>query len=144
MKTYNAIKIIPEHLTWQTIHDYLKFENESTKHWDIIQFPRHKMPWDVYVYASNGAGYDDDDMTAVMIEIYEVEKPLEKYDTYDADFKTNTVNPIPDDLLNLINWCIAHDIRFISFADTYGAVDDGNVNDYIIPELPLYQEIPTE
>ena len=144
MKTYNAIKIVPEHLTWQTIHDYLKFENASTKYRDVIEFPRHKMPWDVYVYASNGAGYDDDDMTDVMMEIYEVEKPLEKYATDDVNRKTDKTIPVPDDLLNLINWCIAHNIRFISFADTNGAVDDGNVDDYIIPELPLYQEIPTE
>ena len=145
MKIYNAIKIVTEHLTWKTIDKYFKFDHTiERRNIDVIEFPKHKMPWDVCVYASDYAGCIDGDITSVMIEIHDVEKPIEKYDTYDGNLKTDTVNPIPDDLLNLLNWCIAHDIKFISFVNTTDYdIDEDNINDYIIPELRLYRKIVT-
>lgn len=118
-------RIIPCHLSRGTWNEYIYCTHEES----TVTFPKHKLPEDIYLYASD-CDFEED----VIIEIL-AEKPLTKYSTDDDAV-------IPDDLLALINYCIAHDIKYITFLEYDSMLPDlyykEDLADSIIPDLKVY------
>lgn len=101
MKTENIITISPWHLSSKTLDNYIISDPETGR-------PPLDAPWDIYMYR------DTSDYVIV-----------ESMRTNDYFIETDTDNetPIPKDLLELLNWMISENIKFLQFDDSLDNFD---------------------
>ena len=99
MKKETIITISPWHLTQKTLDNYIRVDNKT-------QQPKLEEMWGFCVYSFS---------TNTII--------LKRMATYHYE-ETDTDNdvPIPQDLLDLINWMIKEDIEYVTFDDTLSSL----------------------
>lgn len=117
MRTYKSASIYREHLTQQTLTDYINIRARE-KHGDFME-GNCCMPGDVYITT---------DGTVTIIANY-ITRPSGLFITSDDDF--------PKDLIELLNWAIKNQIRYIEienedkFDDDFDTIKEHlNPNDY--------------
>ena len=112
----NALCLMPVHLSKETWHDY------------FIKNQEHKMPYFVYLHVEDDRDRDFD--TNIYVLDIDREEPLY------ADHSDNK-QPLPKDLLTLLNYCIKHHIRYLSFYSWQDMFYKSYWN-RIEPDLPVY------
>lgn len=129
IKIKKAVMILACHLTEKTLSEYIYSE---TTECGAVKPPKKKLPWDVYVYT------DVEDDIIPIIHIM-TSTPINETDTDENE-------PIPKDLLDLINWGIKNNIEYIQLDDlidkSYG--DKWKEHIEIESELPIYDCPVTE
>lgn len=122
IKIEKAVELLPFHLTDKTWVEYIQVDNVGN---NIIKLPPKEMPYDIYLFNDIGENPIIDIMASSPID-----------ETY-----TGEREPIPKDLLDLINWAIKNDIRYIQFKpDDIGSYEEERLKELIEieSELPIY------
>lgn len=124
IRTETLVTLLPYHLTADTRRKYI---NPVAYGYGTIESPPMEMPFDVNLYHNIGL------YPIIEIERYD-KKPIKPDET-------NNDEPIPNDLLELLNWAIKNNIKYIQLdceeASCYG--DDAlDARIEAESELPIY------
>lgn len=149
------LRIMPTHLTEETWKKYFTetafepgnpFEPGNLFEFNVtcppykpnkITFPVRDMPWSIYLFMSHAVSRGGEDNVIMWIGDGQ-QKTIDKKTHDDGE------PDIPEDLVKLINYCIIHNIEYVTFYSMEGMeiiYCEDDIKEYykrLNPDLPVY------